>query len=563
MTAESENARLSQDELFKELTRPLQATEMVTVYLSDNDGPKNHGIYCALVPTADIEKSLSSPSWDLMHESGYPGAVQYYEDGETVTEYCRFGDNLGIEPLVFDRCFYGMKPDYKELSEEFRLFHRLYHDRQSDQYIKIDDDGNETIVAVVEPKRIQIRLKELRQFLAIKEMHLAILFDCREHSPMTLEELSLTEGRGDHREGLVCWGLNYGDFGGIGSHQAFSRLFGKRLIEPLPKDKSGMWGFADEEPKKYVDFILGVDDDGNEVSHTSDPDSLANNFGANTGAPSYQTPVSFRKEVLDKYYQQPGKYNVSDGVLGCGYLWNMYVDNHHDNKVCAWLGDLGRDLPYEDQLHWRSHNIASPDGVSETYYQRQMLAQFTDSEQPEHLFQLKYGELAKECTDVLGWRLLLPLSTEDEHHFQCIRIPATDEQRDFDELVLGLTKILIDSLNEKSLNGLIPKDKLVGVKGSISRLELALGECGVEGAEKHIQFLRNLQNLRSSGSAHRKGNNYRKIATEFGVDSQNLRSVYRGILGRALDELDFLFGAVLSRKLIDHGARSQKESPES
>jgi len=550
VTPETERTRLSQDELFKELTRQLQATEMVTVYLSDNDGPKNHSIYCALVPTADIEKSLSSPSWDLMHESGYPGAVQHYDNGETTTEYCRFGDDSGIEPLVIDRGFHGMKPDYKELSEEFRLFHRLYHDRQSDRYIKIDDDGNETIVAVVEPNRIQIRLKELRQFLAIKEMHLAILFDCREHSPMTLKELGQTEGGGDHRDGLACWGLNYGDFGGIGSHQAFSRLLGKRLIEPLPKEKSGMWGFAEEKPKKHVDFIIGVDEDGNEVSYTSNPDELANYFGANPEAPNYLTAVSFRKEVLDKYYQQPGKYKVSDGMLGCGYLWSMYLDNHHDDKVCAWLGDLGRDLPYEDQLHWRSHNIASPDGVSETYHRRQMLAQFTDSDRPEHVFQLKYGELTKACTEVLGWRLLLPLAPEDEHHFQCVRVPATDEQRDFDELVLGLTKILIDSLNEKSLNSLVPKDQLTDLKGSISRLEAALAACSIEDAEGHIAFLRKLQNLRSSGSAHRKGSNYRKIATEFGVDSQSLRSVFREILRRALDLLEFFIGVVRSRGLV-------------
>lgn len=57
----------------------------------------------------------------------------------------------------------------KEICEEFRLFHRLYHDRKSDQYLKIDDDGNEDLVAVVEPDHVQIRLKELRQFLAIVE----------------------------------------------------------------------------------------------------------------------------------------------------------------------------------------------------------------------------------------------------------------------------------------------------------------------------------------------------------------------------------------------------------
>lgn len=347
MNAESEKTRLSQHALFKALTRTFQATEMVTVYLSADDGPHNHGIYCALIPTTNIEKSLASPAWDLKHEGGYPGAVQHSDRGETTTKYCRFGDNSGVEPLVIDRNFHGIPPDYKELSEEFRLFHRLYHDRQSDQYIKIDDDGNETVVATIEPKRVQVRLKELRQFLAIKEMHLAILFDCREHSSMTLDELGLEEGGDDHRDGLVCWGLHYGDFGGLSSYHTFSRLVGKRLITPLPKEKSGFWGFAEEDAKQYAEFIIGVDDDGKNIVHTSNPDALANYFGANPGAPHYLTAVSFRKSVLDKYYQQSSKFSVSDGILRCGYLWTMYLDNHHDDKVCAWLGDLGRDLPYE------------------------------------------------------------------------------------------------------------------------------------------------------------------------------------------------------------------------
>ena len=48
---------------------------------------------------------------------------------------------------------------YNEISEEFRLFHNLYHDKEKDEYIKIDDEGNEHRVAVVEPNHIQIRLQ--------------------------------------------------------------------------------------------------------------------------------------------------------------------------------------------------------------------------------------------------------------------------------------------------------------------------------------------------------------------------------------------------------------------
>lgn len=538
-----ERDRLLQTKLLAWLSRDFQLTDMVTVYWSDRTDEHNYAIYCALIPTEEIERSLSRTSWDLMHGQGLPGAVKFYDDGKERVEYLRYGERSGVEPLVIDREFHGIRPDYKELSEEFRLFHNLYHDRKQDHYSKIDDSGNEHIVAITEANRIQIRLKELRQFLAIKEMHLAILFDCRENSAIRFEELDRAEGEADSRDGLISWGLYYGDLGGISSHYAFSRLIGKRLIPPLPKEKSGFWGFAEEETRKHVDFVTGIDERGDEVTFSSNPDRLADHFGANPGVPNYLTPIHFRKQVLDKYFQAPGKYSVEDGYLRCGSLWGLTMDNHHHDRVIAWLGDLGRDLPYEEQLHWRSQNIPPTGGVSKTFFRRQILAQFADSDRPEHVFQQKYQNLAAVCRDCIGWSLLLPLTAEDAHHLQSLRIPSTDEQKDFDDLVQALTKILIDSLNEKALNALIPSQTLGAIKGSISRLEFAFRARGVSGFEPHIAFLRNLQELRSSGTAHRKGSNYRKIADEFQVDSRNLRAVFSGILAKALNLLDFLIAA--------------------
>ena len=554
MSVDEDRERLSQGQMLKWLRRDLPMNEMIPVYQSDRDGQHNHGVYCALIPSGQIEQTLSRPAWNLFHDKGLPGAVEHYEGDEKRVEYLRFGTLSGVEPLVIDRQFFGIREDYKEISEEFRHFHRLYHDRKLDHYIKIDDDGNEDLVAVVKANRVLIRLKEILQFLAIKEMHLSIQFDCLEYSKHSLEELGLEKGGGDQRDGLVCWGHYYGASSGIGERRAFSRLLGKHLVAPISKSKSGFCGFAEVPTNKYIDFIIGIDESGDEVTHTSNPDALANFFGANPNAPHYLTAVHFRKQVLDKYYQQPGKYSVVDGILRCGHLWSINIDNHHDDKVCAWLGDLGRDLSYEEQLHWRAYNGSPQGGVSETYFKRQILAEFTDSERLEHAFPRQYQELAEACEATLGWRLLLPLDKSDGHHFRCVRVPATDEQRDFDELVLGLTKILIDSLNVRKLNALIPQDQRTSVKGSISCLEAALRACGVADASEHIGFLRQLQSLRSAGSAHRKGEKYRRIARDFDMESQNLRAAFTEILRKSLVLLDYLTEVVNRGELAQDSA---------
>ena len=456
MSIDLDRQRLSEAKMLGNMPRVPKLNEMnkmIDVYFSsfksgNSNSDRSIAIYCALIPLAEIDRVLSSPSWDLLLTEGMPNASMYYEGGEKRTEYLRYGVTNRVEPLVVFRDFYGLYDDYMEISEEFRLFHKLYHDRKTDKYIKIDDEGNGHLVAVVEPNRIQIRLKEIRQFLAIKEMYLSIQFDYNEYSTYYLKELGFEQGDIHQQRKFMRWCHGCGD--SISDrYKSLSRLVGKRLIEPLPKSESGLWGFTEEPQKEYIEFIINVDENGNEITNTSDPDSLANNFGANPDSPHYLTPVHFRKQVLDKYYRESSKYSVKDSFLWCGYLWKVRIDNHHDNKVCVWLGDLGRDLPYTEQQHWRLYNIPPEGGMSETYFRRQILAQPTNSDQLEHLFKQRYDDLQKHSEKHLGWHLLRSLPPGDEYHLNALRIPSTDEQRDFDDLVLSLAIILIDSLNQK------------------------------------------------------------------------------------------------------------------
>lgn len=559
MSLDTDKRRLSQVQTLQHMQRDIKWHEMLTVYQAYTEERSKHYIYCVLIPSAHIEKSLSVSTWDMEFSQDMPSGIIFNKGGREVREYLRYGVDNGIEPLIIGRSFHGLRDrdDSREISEEFRLFHNLYHDRKTDQYIKIDEDGNEEIVAVVEPNSIHIRLKEIRQFLAIKEMYLAIQFVFSETSTQPLEELGLTAGNEDKQGNLIRWTQRYGDLEGVNNCRAFSRLVGKRLVEPLPKAKSGFWPFAEVSDQKHVSFIIDVNENGDEIIYTSDPDELktpadpGNIRGVDKDAPSYLTPVHFRKKVLEKYYQEPSKYTVEDSLLRCGSLWCMYIDNHHDDIVCAWLGDLGRDLPYSEQQHWCQYNVPPTGGVSKTYFARQLGAQFTNSDRPEHIFKQRYDNLQKASQIHLGWQWLLPLHTADAHHLKSLRIPATDEQRDFDAMVLSLTKILIDSLNEKSLKKLIPceKQKAFKDKRGIALLEAALHLNDLEGAEIHSAFLRKLQDLRSSGSAHRKGRTYLKKAEHFDIENRSLRHVFADILNSASDTLDYFLVLVNSGRI--------------
>lgn len=547
-----EAERLSQNKFLKWISGDFQATDLIPVYQHTSCGGSRVAIYCALVPNSKTEVVLDSLTWDMHCGDGVPGTVEYWRNRgtEKVVEYLRYGNNKGLEPLALWRSFSGIRGSYVEISEEFRLFHNLCYDPKAGKHVKIDDAGNETGVIVFEPERVLIRLKEIRQFLAVKEMHLAIYFDNREFSVLTLADLGLDEGGEDRRDGLMVYGLHYGDSRGAMEWSTFSRLFGKRLIPPYAKEKSGFWGFAEAEPDRHLEFIIGLNEHGQEQLNTSDPDELDNYFGANPGNANYLTPVFFRKGVLDKYYQNPPKYSVEDSYLRCAGLWGLQMDNHHDDFVVAWLGDLGRDLPYEEQLHWRSFNVAPCGRVSEVFFRRQILAQFVDTEQPDLRLKDLFPSFCRKCTERLEWPLFLPLLPEDSHYFDSLRIPASGEQKEFDELVQGLAKVLVDSLNEKQLVRLIPAEQRDGLIGSISRLERVLEARKASGHAEHIQFLRDLQDLRSSGSAHRKGSRYPEVAKRFAADVTQLNVVFREMLTRTLNLIDYL-GQLLTSGVFD------------
>ena len=72
---------------------------------------------------------------------------------------------------------------------------------------------------------------------------------------------------------------------------------------------------------------------------------------------------------------------------------------------------------------------------------------------------------------------------------------------------------MIDSLNEKEIVKQFknPTD----LKGGISKLEYWLSELNFPDYQQQIKFLRNLQELRSTGTGHRKGKGYEKAAGVF------------------------------------------------
>jgi hypothetical protein len=208
----------------------LGKTDWITLYeyttTSDPDQDIVH--FSALLPESKVNEALDSPDWDLRIGSGMPGHI--FGPGDQVA-YERFGDNDGIEPIIFDRSFYGIKPSYLELAEEFRHYFNLYENKQTGSYILVDDDGEEIEGARISDRRVEVRLRYLKRFLAVKGMKLALYFEIDRKSELSPEDLGIevteeTYKAEDHVYELIV--INWQRL--IGDPGTLVRLRGKKII---------------------------------------------------------------------------------------------------------------------------------------------------------------------------------------------------------------------------------------------------------------------------------------------------------------------------------------------
>lgn len=501
-------------------------------------GSFSGGQYSALLPKRRVEHARNDFGWDLMVDSGGPGFSQTNTKRGWRTTYHRLSSDA-VEPLVLYRSFDGLRPREFELSEEFRLLFNLWEDRKSKTYYVFDEAGDAAAVAMITDDSVRVATSLVRRYQAARQLHLALFLDSTLWS--------------DSLEGEVDWETREGDAtlkyyrSTLPGERPFSRLFGKRILAPPPRKASGIWPY--EEEPEYESFIIGVDDLGHEITHTSDPDKLANYFGKNPGSPHYLTPVFFRREVLNKYYADPDRYSVEDGHVRCAGLWGLRLDNDIPEHVMVFLGDLGREIPLGEARYWRSFNIPPQEKVSETLVKRAFLAEFADPTSVDLRFARVYAQTNEAWENAYGWPLFSPLHEDDAHILAKLHVPAGDSQSEFDEQVLYLAKLLVDYLNEREI-AKATKHPAKGEKG-LAKLERLLGETGASDPASTLRPFANVQGLRSRGSAHRKGSDF-DITVAIGELSR--REGVRKLMSDAVDALDKLRALAESAGTADHAS---------
>lgn len=471
------------------------------------------GIYCCLISNTHLDNYNKNYSWPL--SMGSEGKPSVYGDG-TYKTY----DEEGLEPFLFYKSFSLPESHirYFDVSEEFILYFRLYEqgsDKLNRIFYYVDDYGELDEVIVIEPKQIKIKIKYLKEYITIREMNFVICFDF-----MRLLTHLPSEWNIKHKDELI----QESDF--ICNHlirnvsgKTQSWIMGKVLIQP-DKIKKTHFDLGNTESEN---FIVGYDESGEFLFESCD------NVNEN-----YFTMTFFKKEVLNKYYNEPIKYKV-DGFCVSSKFFTLKIDNNVDDYIPVFLRDL-RILSHKEQLHWKQYNIPPKDGMgmSGTYYRTMIEGQWAENpESPDLFFKLKYEEFNAKWEAKFGWKLYKPLSVKDEYLFTSLHKITSNNIKSFCEQTLTMVKLKIDRLNEKELERGLNLDS--NIKG-IGKFEMFLKSKGLNIPDM-FEFLRNLQNLRSGLIAHsfsESNKDCKKAIKYFSIEESNLIKVSEDIFIKSI-----------------------------
>ncbi len=536
-TEKKEADGLRQVERIREIEEPRTAA-FVRVYSSE-DARNGFQRFCFFIPQELGDRFLKGVGWDFWPDDFAPHveSTKSRKDGASLrnTYYLPRGNEWGAEALVRVRNFWGSRPSTIEIAEEFRLFYNLYHDTVGAVFLHVDRQGQEHEVVRCVPERVEVHLKFLVDFLRAKQMHLAMQWEGHYWSKYSLEALGLEPGVTGNQSGTFRWELAAANNSLPEGHKSASRLLGKALLS-CPGELEYRDLYA-ESAAAYPSFIVGHDERGSPVEDTCDPGEIGRD--AQRGL----SLVFFRRGVLAKYFAQPDKFCVEDGRLSCGGLWGLRMDNDHPKYVIAFLKDLGQGLPGIERAHWRNYNVA-PDGApSQTFYTRNVRGFFASPQMPDLRLKSLYPRVNELWAQHFGWPLWREPAAGDQYVFPQLHVCLEENQAEFDQQIALLAKLLNDFLNEEKIAAAVKEQR--PPVGGLNRLEKFLLESSYTDASREIGPLRLVQQLRSKGSAHRKGEDYIACLKRAGIDRVPITECASRLFRGAVSFIDWIRKDVL------------------
>lgn len=470
---------------------------------------------CAALASEDPEELLK---WSA---NPFTSIASYVSGGGRNTMWIERGKDLRGSPaldsgvdLIFGRTFEGWSGAdraYFEVNQEYTHLSGIHWRPERSAYCRFDGNGDlaDLISITLRKERDDVSLvtftwRDLEEYLGIAECALVRMFD------FTLLRRGQFGGWIDGPEEVVRVSDGFLYRQKVSGEAAYTRgvqIIRARDARTISDNISGKWN--GNIKREYAAFMAQDWRHKEVIEISTDPDATTNYFEAGQNdLPFELSPAFFRPEVLSKYKTDREKYTVEDREIRCRASWTLRAYDVNDaGQVFAYICYL-RDLPYSEQLHWKSFNEAPKADISERAFVNDFKGEFVTFQHPrsEIFSVLRHWQSRK-----IEWWVL-----RDEDLLDRANPPISSSKDEWAEAIMDLSKLVIEGFEVKALRitiGKIGKSYNSDEK-SISLLEKILASRSLVSEAVTLEGLRTVQYIRSKVKGHSGGSEGKTIAQD-------------------------------------------------
>ena len=468
----------------------------------------------------------------------------------------RPGMPLHSRQLVFGRRLEGIDDHYYfELLQEFVHAAGIHWRDEQRAYCQLDGNGDlEPVVSITNRRDsdgltlITCRREPLEQYLKATGTCLIRFFEV-----MIIDRQTFNRWDGADREEVEVSEDLFLHQTIHGDEHAFTR--GTQIIrvnkswdEVFPGDL-GLG--ATRGNRDFASFIINDWRNGTIAEVSAAPEESTNFFVADQNSLPFElSPAFFRPEVLSKYKADRDKYTIDEEhrFIECRGAWHLKTYDINDaGQVHTYLCYL-RDLPIQEQLHWKGFNEDPKAPISKRAWENDIQGQPSDDIKP--LLKVLWFLREWSRAEVSWWRL------QDQRLLGRVNTPVTASRDEWALAFEDLAKLVIEGFQERRIREVLeergfPFDDR---DRSLVLLEkLLTGLNGVPEESIKIPNIRQVQRIRTLTQAHVGGSEADDLASGAQVDFGSYKLHFEYVCERVAEELEMIEG-YLSSALGEDGS---------
>lgn len=482
------------------------------------------------------------------HSNPHTGRAGYSWTGQTRDVRVEFTE-INLRPstlanrhnLVFGRRMEGTDDPYRyELLQEFIHATGIHWREEQRAYCRIDENGDlEPVVSITSPEArggstlITCKREPLEQYVAATGNVLVRFFDF-----MMVKKDEFTSWKGGVRERKIETETLFYDQCVHPDGHGFTR--GVQVL-PVETPRHELFSSITEtrsrrSGRKYASFIAIDWRNGKVQDISSDPGQTTNYFETEGNSLPFElSPAFFRAEVLAKYKADRDKYTIDETLrfITCRGAWELRsYDMNEAGQVHAYICDL-RSLPYQEQLHWKSHNENPKVGISRRAYEQDFEGKWSS-----HITALE-----RVMTILRGWVEQGPewWRIRNELYLRRVNTPVSNSRDEWAQAFLDLSKTVTENFRTEAIRAVLRSQGIDFGKGDRTLVLLEKVIAGHDQSSKQgfkLKGHREAQRIRTLAQAHSGGSEAEEMAQRALMEHGTYRMHFEHVCRQMAEELE-------------------------